>query len=133
VNEGPPTNANANTNVTNGANFPSGFAGIAVVPINLNTVNLAWTDGFSNENGFRVQRSKCSNFSTSQSQSFCETDLQYYETGPSVSFYTDTNAQPGTTYFYRIRAFRTTTNVFGNTVTLLSDPSSVDNATTPYN
>lgn len=87
-------------------NAPSGLAAIA------SGVNIAltWTDNSDNETGFKLERST-NNVNWTQITTIVA----------NTTFYGDTNLTPGTTYYYRIRAYTADSN---------SSYSSTANATT---
>jgi hypothetical protein len=65
-------------------------------------VQLAWTDHPNNEDGFSIERS----------DNGCYFFTQIATMGANVASYVDTGLDPGTTYWYRVRAF----NVFGDSI-----------------
>jgi hypothetical protein len=89
-------------------NAPSNLTGSASSPTQ---VDLNWADNSNNETGFLVQRRTAG----TQYQTI-------FTTGIDVTSYSDTTADPNTTYFYQIIA----TNSAGN-----SDPSNELQVTTP--
>ena len=83
------------------------------------SVHLSWSDGSSNEYGFRIERSD------STPSSFVEIDVA----GADVELYIDSAVTEGTTYFYRIRAYNSNgnssySNVINITVPLSGSTSS---------
>jgi hypothetical protein len=72
-------------------NAPTNLSAATVSP---SQINLAWTDHATNEDGFQVERSQDNvNFA------------RVATVGPNINAYSDINLQPGTTYYYRVRAF----------------------------
>lgn len=68
---------------------------LRIASVAKNSINLVWNDDSSNENGFRIYRS---NYST---EGFSEITA----VAANNNSYIDNSLQPGTTYFYRIRAY----------------------------
>ncbi|MFN4244092.1 MAG: fibronectin type III domain-containing protein [Tepidisphaerales bacterium] len=89
---------------------PTGLT--AVAPL-ARQVNLAWSDNSADETGFEIDRATDAAFSTG---------LVRFELPANATSFTDTTVQPGTTYFYRVRAV----NGGGSTA-----PSNVASVTTP--
>lgn len=77
-----------------------------------NQVNLSWSDNSSNESGFKIERKAGS------TGSYQVIDI----VNANVTSYSDTTAQDGTNYYYRVRAY----NSDGD-----SDASNEVSATTP--
>jgi len=93
-------------------NAPSDLTATA---INETQIDLSWTDNSPNEDGFSIERS-------TDGVIFAEIDT----VGTDVTTYSDTGLTRGTTYYYRVRAFKQqgpTTNY--------SDFSNTANDTTP--
>ncbi len=90
---------------------PTAPSSLIAVAVDDTQIALSWTDNSSNETGFEIERS--ANGSTGW------TPLQ--TTGLGESDFTDGQDNPGTTYYYRVRAI----NASGN-----SDYSNTANATT---
>ena len=61
-----------------------------------NRVQIAWTDGSNNEDGFAIER--CSNRG-------CSNFVQVGQAGANASVYLDTTLFANTQYYYRVRAF----------------------------
>jgi fibronectin type 3 domain-containing protein len=59
-------------------------------------INLQWTDNSTNETGFKVERKATS----------AGTYIQIATTAAGATSYPDTGLQVGTTYYYRVRAYR---------------------------
>ncbi|GEM_PF-1942406 len=62
-------------------------------------INLSWYDRTSLENGYKIERKTGSN----------DTWLEIASLSANASSYQNTGLQPGTTYYYRIRAFANST------------------------
>src|SRR5262249_45393237 len=90
---------------------PDAPTNLHAIAVNLNRVDLTWTDNSSNEQGFRIERSL-------DAQTFTEIAT----VNADVTSYTDNTVAAGTLYFYRVFAF----NLFGN-----SDPSNIADVTPP--
>jgi hypothetical protein len=69
----------------------------------LTQINLSWTDNSDNETGFIIERR------TSDS-SFSEV----YRVGLNISYYRDTGLLPYTTYYYRVRAYNSSTGEYSS-------------------
>jgi subtilisin family serine protease/fibronectin type 3 domain-containing protein len=92
-------------------NAPGSFAASAP---NQTTVNLSWTDASGDETGFRLERKKT-------------TDLSYTllaTLNPNVVGHSDTTAQAGTGYNYRLTAF----NGVGDSPTVFTSVTTPPNA-----
>ncbi len=72
-------------------NAPGGLTATA----GTTSINLAWSDNSSNEDGFRVERSLSSGSGFSL----------VYTSAPNVSAYSDGGVTAGTPYYYRVKAF----------------------------
>ena len=81
-------------------------------PVSPTQINLAWADRYSDESGFKIERSPDGTPDWTQ----------VYTTVTNVSIYTDTNLMGHTTYEYRVRAY----NGDGD-----SDYTNIASATTP--
>jgi len=73
---------------------PSAPPNLNASAVSPSQINLFWSDNSSNETGFEIDRSP-DNSSWSQLTSV----------GANTTFFADTSVAPGTTYFYRVRAF----------------------------
>ncbi len=66
-----------------------------------NQIQISWTDNSTDESGFRIERSPDS--------------TAWEEIGTATAAtYTDSTANPSTTYYYRVRAYRSSDNVFSD-------------------
>jgi len=81
-------------------------------PAGLNQINLDWTDNSDNETGFAIER-------RTSSSAFGE----IYRVGMNITYYRDTGLDAYTTYYYRVRAYNTSTGEY-------SPPSNEASATT---
>jgi len=76
------------------------------------SITLKWTDNADNEIGYTVQRSLFNTFNK-----FVEYDLT-----DNTSMFRNSNIEPNTTYYYRVRAYGTGSHsAFGNTVNLTTN------------
>jgi|GEM_PF-6590527 len=64
-------------------------------------ISLAWSDNSNNEDGFKIERS------TASASGFTQIGL----TGTNVANYSSTGLSAGTTYYFRVRAYKGTTNL----------------------
>ncbi len=87
---------------------PSALTATAVSP---SQINLTWLDNSTDENGFKIERSTDGVNFTQIAQVF-----------PNTTSYRNTRLWPGTTYYYRVRAYSSTSD---------EDPSNVASAGTP--
>ena len=101
-------------------------SGLTATSVNTSRIDLSWHDNASNETGYQVERS-----SDGTTWSTIAGTLPANSTT-----YSDASAAPGSTYYYRVRAFNGSTNsdysnqATATTITL--PPSSlVGNATSP--
>jgi hypothetical protein len=104
-------------------NAPSGLTAAAVSD---KQINLAWADGSSNEDGFRIERS-------SDGLTFA----QIATVGPNATAYNDTALAPDATYHYRVRAYNANgTSAYSNTASAkthaLPPPDAAPGALTLY-
>jgi autotransporter-associated beta strand protein len=80
---------------TQAAQPPAAPSGLTAVAISTNQINLTWIDNSANEDGFNIERS---------------TDGGNYSSlamvAAGVTSYSDSGLTAGTTYFYRVQAFR---------------------------
>ncbi|HWP81242.1 MAG TPA: FG-GAP-like repeat-containing protein [Bacteroidota bacterium] len=96
---------------------------LVVTPISATQMTLTWTDNAINENGYQIERR--------------QGITGNYEALPTLppantTSYTDGGLSPGTTYFYRVRAFSLTlgnspysNEAFGTTLTSPAAPTSM--------
>jgi hypothetical protein len=111
-NEGGDSNHSNEANVTTPPLPPSPPSGLTAVVVSTVRINLSWTDNSNNEVGFKIERKEGPGGIYSQVST----------AGPNETTYSDLGLTPGTTYYYRIRAF----NRSGD-----SNYSNEANATTP--
>ena len=88
------TTVNTILNLVVNQTLPAAPSGLTAT-VSGSQVVLNWTDNANNESYFQIQRSTVSNFST-------VTPYNVYTAG--LSTWTDNNAAPGTTYYYRVFA-----------------------------
>lgn len=74
---------------------PTAPTSLTAVAASTSQINLAWTDTSSTESGFRIERKTGSGGTWAQIDSV----------GSNVVSYSDSALSPGTTYYYRIRAY----------------------------
>jgi hypothetical protein len=72
---------------------PAAPAGLAATTVSSSRIDLAWTDGSSNETGFKIERKTGSG-----------TFAQIATVGANVTTYSSTGLSAGTSYSYRVRA-----------------------------
>jgi hypothetical protein len=80
------------TNACTGPAAPSGLSGTAA---SSTQIDLTWTDNSGDELGFRIERSLNGEIGWTQ----------IAEVGSNVTSYSDNGLTPGTTYYYRVRAY----------------------------
>jgi YD repeat-containing protein len=73
---------------------PSGPSALTANAVSISQINLAWTDNSFNESGFKIERK------TGPSGTYA----QIASTAANATSFSNTGLQPGTQYFYRIRA-----------------------------
>jgi C1A family cysteine protease len=77
---------------------PGAPGSLTAAPISSGQINLSWTDGSTNEDGFKIERCAgvgCSNFA------------QIGTVGANVLNYSNTGLTASTTYTYRVRSYNT--------------------------
>ncbi len=72
---------------------PAAPSNLLAVPISSSRINLTWTDGSSNESGFRIERA-------TGAGAYSQIAL----VGANIVAFSDTSLSPATSYTYRIRA-----------------------------
>ena len=93
--DGNSPNSNTTQASTQAAQPPAAPSGLTATGVATNQINLAWIDNSTNEDGFNLERStNGGNYSS----------LTMLAAG--TTNYSDTNLPAGTTYFYRVQAFR---------------------------
>jgi hypothetical protein len=87
--------------------------GLVAVGVSGTQIRLAWTDNAANESGYRVERSRDGvNWSVLATLS------------ANSTWYLDTTVSTGTTYYYRVRAFNSTTSsAYSNQTTVTTVPA----------
>jgi subtilisin family serine protease len=76
---------------------PAAPSGPGATPVSSSLINLSWTDNSNDEDGFTIERCQgagCANFG------------QIASLGAGATFYADAGLAAGTTYRYRVRAFK---------------------------
>jgi ELWxxDGT repeat protein len=74
---------------------PTAPADLSATPVSGGEVALAWNDRSDNETGFRIERSTAADFSVVE---------RVFDRPVGATSYLDQSAQPGTRYYYRVRA-----------------------------
>jgi titin len=97
---------------------PSDLAAVATGP---NSVELTWVDRSSNEDGFELQRS-----ATSAAAGFAQIALEAADSTSAG----DGSVSPGTTYWYRIRAYNTDGTSGWSNVASVTTPTGAPGAPT---
>lgn len=75
-------------------NPPTAPFGLSATSVAADRINLSWSDGSSDEDGFYVERSTDGS-----------TFVQVATAGRNATSHADTSLSPQTTYYYRVRAF----------------------------
>ena len=96
-------NTSTTSNFTMTASYQSGSGDVAPTapssltgtPVSTTQINLSWTDGASNETGFRIRRKN----------GITGTYAVIATLGSNVTIYQDTGLTAGTTYFYQVVAY----------------------------
>jgi hypothetical protein len=98
---------------------PAAPSGLAATSKSASRIDLNWTDGSANEDGFRIERCRgviCADANFAQ----------IAQTGPNTTTYSDTGLDALTSYKYRVRAFnRAGNSPYSNTasaITLIALP-----------
>ena len=73
--------------------FPAAPTGLTVTPYLFSRLDLSWKDNASNETGFTIERKPAGGFYA-----------KIAAVGANTTKYSDTSAQFGTTYYYRVKA-----------------------------
>ncbi len=94
---------------------------LTATPASSSGIRLQWTDPNTSENGYEIQRSTSSTYSTLTSL------------GKNTTFHTDSGLSAGTQYCYRVRATgkRRSTSSFSNIACATTDASSGGDTTAP--
>jgi hypothetical protein len=98
---------------------PAAPSGLTATAKSASRIDLNWTDGAANEDGFRIERCRAVT---------CADDdfAQIAQTGPNTTTYSDTGLYTLTAYRYRVRAFNGAGNSgYSNTasaITLIAVP-----------
>jgi len=93
---------------------PAAPSGLTATAVSLTLVDLTWTDNAGNETGFTIERATDNGFTANRAS---------FTVGANTTTYSDTTAQPKTTYYYRVQA---------NNATGASGWSNTATVTTPY-
>jgi hypothetical protein len=83
------------------ATAPLAPTGLSVTVISAGQIDLTWTDNSSGESGFRIER-KTAGMQTQAEETF----VQIAEVGVNVTTYSDMSVNAGSTYQYRVQAFK---------------------------
>ena len=111
---------------TLGGDAPVAPSYLAAVAVSDSRIELTWVDESIHEDYFIVERSEGNNTSWGRIVSVLGSRVDEPHTGEPIS-YSDTGLNAGTTYYYRVMAFTTTTpDLYSQT----SDPSNEAYATT---
>lgn len=73
--------------------FPAAPTGLKVTPYLFTRLDLSWTDNANNETGLTIERKTAGG-----------SYAKVATVGANTTKYSDTSAQPGTTYYYRVKA-----------------------------
>lgn len=79
---------------TPGGSAPNAPSNLSANAVSFKQINLSWTDNSTNENGFEIWRS------TSPASNFAVVG----SAGANAVTFSDSTLNPGTTYYYRVRA-----------------------------
>jgi hypothetical protein len=95
------------------SSLPSAPSSLTATTVSSTQINLAWVDTSSNESGFKLEVSTATTPWT-----------QFTTVGPNVRTYSSTLLTPGTTHFYRVRAYNTAGNsAYSNTASATTSGS----------
>jgi PKD repeat protein len=98
---------------------PSAPSALALTVVSATQINLRWTDGSTNEDGFKIER--CSGAS-------CTAFAQITTVGANVVTYSNTALTASTSYSYRVRAYNAGGNSpYSNTASATTTTSSCVN------
>jgi lysophospholipase L1-like esterase len=110
INIGGSSNYTSEAIATTFAGPPNAPASLTASPTSTTQINLSWADASNNESGFQVERS------TSAGGSF----TLITTTSGNITSYIDGGLQPGTVYFYRVRAINEVGNSSYSNITSTS-------------
>ncbi len=74
------------------------------LPYHLTRIDLSWTDTSNNETGVQIYKKTGSCSSTNSW-------VEIKTTGPNITSYSDTGLTSGTTYSYKVRAYKESSNM----------------------
>lgn len=84
------------------APLPSAVSNLTATTVSLSQIDLSWTDNSDNEDSFKIERK------TGTGGTFTQIDT----VSANVITYSDTGLTDGTTYYYRVRAYKTGVNSY---------------------
>ena len=94
-NEGGDSNYSNEANATTLPPSPSTPSSLTATAVSSIQINLGWTDNSNNETGFKIERK----------EGVSGLYSQITTVGSNVTTYSDMGLTPGTTYYYRVRAY----------------------------